>query len=309
MSIACYRWANQASRRRDRIPYISQGGPLAYLQSFTPSDDDDRLPSMIDKTAELGLQCLYSQPAESADDRAGAEAIRRRIEDRGLILNGGLTVNMAATDEEWDDHEYDAAVRQLQLNEWAGVTIGTMTHRLPSVHNHFSTDPPVEIQLQRAARHLATLTPVAEKHGVIMAFENHMDYRLSEVVEVVEAVDSPWLRIMVDTSNPFPIVEDPLASARRAARNTVALHLKEFRAQPLRATWEPHFHYAPVGQGDSPIGEILALMQAEAPDPDNLLANIEISPPPQHDPEAWVLESKRWLLEEHGQYFDPELSP
>ena len=57
-----------------------------------------------------------------------------------------------------------------------------------------------------------------------------------------------------------------------------------------------------------PIGEILAVLQAEAPDPANLLANIEISPPPQHDPETWVLESKRWLLEEQGQYFEPHLS-
>ena len=88
----------------------------------------------------------------------------------------------------------------------------------------------------------------------------------------------------------------------------MAVHFKDFRAQPLRATWEPHFHYSPVGHGDSPIGEILALLQAEAPDPANLLANIEISPPPQHDPEVWVLESKRWLLEEQGQYFEPHLS-
>ena len=309
ISIACYRWAFQPSIRRDSLDYRSGGGPLAYLQSFTPPPtEDNRFFWMVDKTAELGLQGLYAHPGEYADDRAGAEAMRGKVEDRGLIWNGGLTVNMAATDEEWESFEFDNAVRQLKLNHWAGVTIATMTHRMPNVHNHFSTDPPIDEQMTRAAKHLPTLTPVAEELGVIMAWENHMDYRISEVAGVVDQINSPWLRITVDTANPFPSIEDPLEGARLAARNTVAVHFKDFRAQPLRATWEPHFHYSPVGHGDSPIGEILALLQAEAPDPANLLANIEISPPPQHDPEVWVLESKRWLLEEQGQYFEPQVS-
>ena len=66
--------------------------------------------------------------------------------------------------------EYDNAVRQLRLNHWAGLNIATMTHRLPSVHNHFSTDPPIDEQMARAAKHLPTLTPVAEDLGVIMAW-------------------------------------------------------------------------------------------------------------------------------------------
>lgn len=309
ISIACYRWAFQPSIRRDGPEYRAGGGPLAYLQSFeAPPPEDNRFFWMVDKTAELGLQGLYAHPGEYVDDRAGAEAMRRKVEDRGLIWNGGLTVNMAATDDEWESFEYANAVRQLKLNHWAGLNIATMTHRLPNVHNHFSTDPPIAEQMARAAKHLPTLTPVAEELGVIMAWENHMDYQVAEVAGVVDEISSPWLRITLDTSNPFPSLEDPLEGARIAARNVVAVHFKDFRAQPLRDTWEPHFHYSPVGHGDSPIGEILALLQAEAPDPANLLANIEISPPPQHDPEAWVLESKRWLLEEQGQYFEPHLA-
>ena len=103
ISIACYRWAAQASRRRDGVEYRSRGGPLAYLQSFTPPDADESwFLWTVDKTAELGLQGLYAHPAEYAEDRAGAEAMRRRVEDRGLIWNGGLTVDMAATDEQWE---------------------------------------------------------------------------------------------------------------------------------------------------------------------------------------------------------------
>ena len=248
ISIACYRWAFQPSIRRDTIEYRSGGGPLAYLQSFAPpAPEDNRFFWMVDKTAELGLQGLYAHPGEYVDDQAGAEAMRRKVDDRGLIWNGGLTVNMAATDDEWDTFEYDNAVRQLRLNHWAGLNIATMTHRLPSVHNHFSTDPPIDEQMARAAKHLPTLTPVAEDVGVIMAWENHMDYRVSEVAGVVDEINSPWLRITLDTSNPFPSIEDPLEGARLAARNTVAVHFKDFRAQPLRATWEPHFHYSPRG--------------------------------------------------------------
>ena len=110
-----------------------------------------------------------------------------------------------------------------------------MTHRLPSVHNHFSTDPPIDEQMARAAKHLPTLTPVAEDLGVIMAWENHMDYRVSEVAGVVDEINSPWLRITLDTSNPFPSIEDPLEGARLAARNTVAVHFKDF-SRPAAAS-------------------------------------------------------------------------
>ena len=45
--------------------------------------------------------------------------------------------------------------------------------------------------------------PVAEKHGVVLGLENHWGLGLTAkgVLRVVEAVDSPWMQVTLDTGN------------------------------------------------------------------------------------------------------------
>ena len=145
--------------------------------------------------------------------------------------------------------------------------------------------------------------PVCEEHGVVLAFENHFDYRLSEIVQVIEAVDSPWLRINLDTANSISVIEDPMDAARIAARYTVTAHLKDMRVQPATGTGEPRVYKAPLGRGDVPIDEILGLLHSEAPDPSNFAACIEVVPPPDQDPDVWMRGSIDWIRETCGQYF------
>ena len=45
--------------------------------------------------------------------------------------------------------------------------------------------------------------PVAEKHGVVMGLENHWGLGLTAkgVLRIVDAIDSPWLQVTLDTGN------------------------------------------------------------------------------------------------------------
>ena len=303
LSIACYRWLLDAHRRRDALAYTRLGWPLPYLQTVAPLPTGvSRWDWTIDKVVALGLEGFYVHASEFRD-RATAEAFRERMAARQLTYVGGLTAHVAASEEEWQAKWLPWGAEQLQLNAWAGARVATLTHFEAARYNHFTTDLPVDEQLRRAARNLKTLVPVAAEHGIVMAFENHMDYRLSEVVRVVAEVDSPWLRITLDTANPFLVLEDPLEGARLAAPYVMAAHTKDFRLQPLTETWEPQSFWAPVGQGDAPIREILALLQAQAPDPAGLPACIEIAPVPWLDPDVWVRGSAQWLRTACGAYF------
>jgi sugar phosphate isomerase/epimerase len=67
----------------------------------------------------------------------------------------------------------------------------------------------------------------AEKRGVIMGLENHWGLGRSPegVKRVVDAVDSPWLKVTLDTGN---FLEDPYDRLKQLAPDTVLLQAKTY---------------------------------------------------------------------------------
>ena len=307
-SIACYRWMLDAHRRRDRPEHRNFGWPPAFLQSTSPPDvETARSDWMLEKSVELGLETFYTHVSD-VGDVATVTALAARMDAAGVILNGGLTANWAATADEWDRQWHEHVMEHIALNASGNVTVATVTHLMAGRHNHFSMTPPVAEQIDRAIRNFGTVLSACEEHGVMLAFENHMDYRLSEVVDLVEGLGSDFARITLDTANSFLVLEDPLEGARLAAPYTVALHMKDFTVHPLTETWEPELHWAPVGRGDSPIEEILDVLETQAPDPATLLAHIEIAGIPQIDPDRWVRSSCEYLRMHAADHFPGQAS-
>ena len=122
-----------------------------------------------------------------------------------------------------------------------------------------------------------------------------MDYRISEIVPVVQGVASPWLRINYDFSNSLSVVEDQVEAARLAAPYVAMAHLRDMRVQSITTTGEPKFFHAPVGYGSVEIAEIFVILQAGAPDPDAIPVCLEPPCLPDYDPQLWVRLSIEWL--------------
>ncbi len=80
-----------------------------------------------------------------------------------------------------------------------------------------------------AVASLKECVPFAAKHGVIMALENHggITRTSSQVIQLIEAVNSKWLRVNLDTGNYGldPNV-DPYESMKRVAHLAVTAHHK-----------------------------------------------------------------------------------
>jgi sugar phosphate isomerase/epimerase len=72
------------------------------------------------------------------------------------------------------------------------------------------------------------LAAEAEKRGVVMGLENHWGLgRTAEGVKrVVDAVDSPWLKVTLDTGN---FLEDPYERLAKLAPDTVLLQAKTYQ--------------------------------------------------------------------------------
>lgn len=71
------------------------------------------------------------------------------------------------------------------------------------------------------------ILPTAEKCGVVLGLENHWGLGVTPegILRVVEAIDSPWLRVTLDTGN---FLEDPYERLARLAPDTVLLQAKTY---------------------------------------------------------------------------------
>lgn len=117
--------------------------------------------------------------------------------------------------------------------------------------------------------HKAKLVPLlqsvlapAERNGVVMAIENHLDMLADEMLELITAIDSPWLGVCLDSGNNLRLFEDPLVVAAKLAPYARATHLKSltaWRGDPKTFQFWPS---VPLDHGAVDIAEVVRLLQA-----------------------------------------------
>lgn len=108
---------------------------------------------------------------------------------------------------------------------------------------------------------LRRATERAEERGLVLAVENHVDLLADELVELIEAVDSPALGVCLDTANNLRLFEDPMRAIETLAPYARATHLKDitaYRGDPKSFGFWPS---VPLGQGLIDIPATLRLLK------------------------------------------------
>jgi 3-oxoisoapionate decarboxylase len=117
-------------------------------------------------------------------------------------------------------------------------------------------------QIAAVVRMLRESVRIAADHGVVLAIENHIDYTSAEILEILERVDAPALKVNFDTGNTLRMMENPVAAARRLGPYTVATHTKDVDACRHVAPEEWHFFSSvPVGTGLIDIPGVVQALQ------------------------------------------------
>jgi sugar phosphate isomerase/epimerase len=116
--------------------------------------------------------------------------------------------------------------------------------------------------------HKAKLVPMlrrlcgpAERAGVVMAIENHIDLLGEEMAELIEAVGSPWLGVCLDTGNNLRMSEDPMAVARTLAPFARATHVKSLAAYKGDPKTFGFWPSVPLGEGLVDVAEVVRLLR------------------------------------------------
>jgi sugar phosphate isomerase/epimerase len=264
--------------------------------------DRDPFEVTLEEAARLGLVGLGGQP-ERHVTRQEIERLAAKARELGI-----------AVEPKWGDryaHPDPSGVRPLEaFVAWLDricVPFGTPVVGLIVRGAHrFLRQPPLAEQLALAAERIRPLADVAAARGIRLALENHADYRGSEILRLIRAVDRPTFGVRLDTGNPLTIAEDPVETARVLAPYTFTTHLKDMYVYPEgRADGPrvPHMTGAPLGKGAVQLEEIIGLVRALTPDVERLPLNIEIDwRPPEEDGRSWAEESIRYCRETFGAY-------
>ena len=290
----------------DRISaYFDSKGFAApcYLSTQTAILRAQSLEWLINRTAQLGWQVAYGGP-RVFDAKAYIAGFRALVEEKGLEVIAALGLDLISGGEA-TKASIENAYRFLEGYKAFGDVRYCKLCVTPMTHNRFRNDPPLRQQLDLIVENIKPVVRAAEEAGIVFAFENYLDYRASEVVEIIEAVGSPNLKLLFDMGNTTVVIEDPVEAAIVAAPYTVLGHLKDVRILP----WTPSALYvaaifaAPLGSGNVDVVRICEILQERAPNPSDLCLSLENVPvPPNEDHFLFVTEGIKWAKENLAKF-------
>ena len=105
-------------------------------------------------------------------------------------------------------------------------------------------------QIEKLSRMFTNAMKVADKYGIKLADENHIDYNADEMLELIHNVNHPNFGINFDTGNFMRVLDDPIQGMEKLARYTFSTHVKDLKINPQAAVNDWYFFSCtPVGDG------------------------------------------------------------
>ncbi len=157
---------------------------------------------------------------------------------------------------------------------------------------------PHDAQLKILAQWFREAAAVAEKKGIRLAVENHIDYNSDEILWLIEQVGSEYFGINLDTGNFLRVLDDPVEATRKLAKHVYATHVKDVR--PVKGVNVREWYYfssVAAGTGLVQIREVAAVLKAAGYR--GFLALETDMPHPEYEEqeERMIAESIRYLKE------------
>jgi sugar phosphate isomerase/epimerase len=238
---------------------------------------------------EVALETLFFP----ALDEGYCRDLKARLDEAGLprIAGWGHPDGLHGGRDE-------QALADLKRHIPVAASLGASIMRIV-VSSMLYVNDPKEPQIRGSIRMLKEAVEVARNNGVTLALENHIDFTSQELLQIVEGVDSEYLKVNFDTGNALRLFEDPVAAAQRLAPYTVATHTKDIAVHgkggtPMeRFTWWPS---CPVGSGLVDVPALAAVLD-RAGFRGSLAVELDLLAPPwaaQHE-EDLVAESLTYL--------------
>jgi 3-oxoisoapionate decarboxylase len=101
---------------------------------------------------------------------------------------------------------------------------------------------------------LRELAPVAKRLGMVVALENHLDFTIEELYQLMRRIDSPQIGVLFDVGNGIATLDDPIETAELLAPYVACTHFKDFAVEEVARGFR--FTMVPLGAGSLQLHEI-----------------------------------------------------
>jgi sugar phosphate isomerase/epimerase len=212
---------------------------------------------------ELGAE--GAQTSLRSTDLAVAKQMRALAEESG----GYYEADVRLPKSEADLAAFETEVR-LARAAGAGVARAVfMGERRYEVFKSMDDFRRFEAQVEKT---LALMEPVARRHGLKVAIENHKDHTADELAAHLRRLGSEWVGALVDTGNNVSLCEDPYEAIATLAPFAMSVHFKDMAVQPGDGGFL--LSEVPLGAGALDLPRIIATLVKANP---RLVFNLEMA--------------------------------
>jgi sugar phosphate isomerase/epimerase len=148
------------------------------------------------------------------------KAVRRWLDEHRMYLEGSLRMPRDKADVE----RFEAEVRTAGQ---AGAKVVRTVMQPNRRYEVFKEAKEYRVFKEWSRQSLRLAEPVVARHKVRLAVENHKDFRVAELVELLREVGSEWVGACVDLGNNIALLEAPAAVVRALAPWAFACHFKD----------------------------------------------------------------------------------
>jgi sugar phosphate isomerase/epimerase len=113
--------------------------------------------------------------------------------------------------------------------------------------NRIATLDAWDKHMEDCHKRLKQLAAIAASYKIIVAVENHLDFTVEELRDLVASIDSPYVGVMFDVGNTIGTLDDPTEAADILGPYTVATHYKDFAIEEVARGFR--FTMVPLGAG------------------------------------------------------------
>ncbi len=116
-------------------------------------------------------------------------------------------------------------------------------------------------QLEKLTRMFSEATKIAERYGVKLAVENHIDYNSDEILQLIQGVNSPYFGVNFDSGNFLRVLDDPIQAMEKLAPYVFATHIKDLK--PVKGVPVNEWYFfscVPTGEGLIPNERLAELL-------------------------------------------------
>jgi 3-oxoisoapionate decarboxylase len=196
------------------------------------------------------------QVAIGDNDSAYAQRIKAEAEKRGLYFEAQFQLPK-------DETDLTRFERDVRLARDAGATVFRTACLSGRRYETFKSAEEFRDFSTQSVKSLELAEPVLKRARLRVAIENHKDWLVPELLEIVRRFSSEWIGICVDTGNSIALMEDAMQVIEAYAPFVFSVHLKDMAFGESADGFL--LSEVPLGRGYLPIPQIVQTLRKANP--------------------------------------------